>query len=74
VIISVKKEDEMIRVSIKDDGQGFNTALKRNGVGLRNIISRAAVNNGVVIIDSKPGAGCELIVNFSQCNYSSRIT
>jgi len=73
VIISVKKEDEMIRVSIKDDGQGFNTALKRNGVGLRNIISRAGVNNGMVIIDSKPGAGCELIVNFSLCDYSSRL-
>ncbi len=68
VLISIKKSYEVLQVSIKDDGCGFDTALKRNGVGLRNITSRAEVNNGIVIIDSKPGAGCELIVNFPAIN------
>ena len=68
VWISIKKAYEMIQVSVKDDGCGFDTALKRNGVGLRNITSRAEVNNGVVIIDSKPGKGCELLVNFPALN------
>ncbi len=68
VIISVKKAQEIIQVSIKDDGCGFDTSLKRNGVGLRNITSRAEVNNGIAIIDSKPGEGCELIANFPVLN------
>ena len=50
---------------VKDDGQGFDTTLKRNGVGLRNITSRAEVNKGKVIINSAPGAGCEMTINFS---------
>ncbi|MEP7256446.1 MAG: PAS domain S-box protein [Ferruginibacter sp.] len=68
VWISIKKAYEMIQVSVKDDGCGFDTALKRNGVGLRNITSRAEVNNGVVFIDSRPGKGCELLVNFPAPN------
>jgi signal transduction histidine kinase len=63
VVISVKKIQDNIQVSVKDDGCGFDTSVKRNGVGLRNITSRAEVNNGLAIIDSKPGEGCELIVN-----------
>ena len=46
VLISIKKVQDILQVSIKDDGCGFDTALKRNGVGLRNITSRAEVNNG----------------------------
>ncbi len=65
VLISIKKVEDMIQVILKDDGQGFNTTEKRNGVGLRNITSRAEVNKGNVIINSAPGAGCEMIVNFA---------
>ncbi len=65
VIISITKTETALQVIVKDDGQGFDTALKRNGVGLRNIISRAEVNKGKVIINSAPGAGCKMIVNFS---------
>ncbi|HMK02858.1 MAG TPA: PAS domain S-box protein [Ferruginibacter sp.] len=73
VLISIRKENEMIQLSIKDNGQGFDVSEKRNGVGLRNIISRAGVNNGTVIIDSKPGAGCELLVNFGPCNVQEEV-
>lgn len=71
VLVTIDKSHNILQVSIKDDGCGFDTAQKRNGVGLRNIASRAEVNNGMVIIDSKPGAGCELIVNFSLVNLSN---
>lgn len=68
VLISIKKEHRVLQVSIKDDGCGFDTNQKRNGVGLRNILSRAEVNDGTVIINSKPGSGCELLVNFTLQN------
>ena len=64
VVISVKKDDDNIYLTIKDDGIGFDTLTKRTGVGLRNIMSRAEVNNGTVTIESKPGAGCVLTVQF----------
>ncbi len=64
VIVSISKSNSTLSISVKDDGQGFEPEQKRNGVGLRNITSRAEVNNGSVVIDSKPGSGCELTVNF----------
>ncbi|HAO45368.1 MAG TPA: PAS domain S-box protein [Ferruginibacter sp.] len=64
VAISIERQNNLLTVSVKDDGKGFEAELKRNGVGLRNIGSRAEVNNGVVNIYSKPGAGCELVVQF----------
>ena len=63
--ISLKKINKIIRLNIKDDGIGFNMATKRNGVGLRNITSRAEVNNGTVVLESQPGAGCKIEVSFS---------
>ncbi len=65
VIIGISRSGNNLCITVKDDGKGFEPDLKRNGVGLRNITSRAEVNNGCVSIDSKPGAGCELIVHFS---------
>ena len=63
-VIKIQETDEVIEMSLTDDGLGFNTQLKRNGVGLRNIMSRAEVNNGIVSLVSKPGEGCQLIVKF----------
>jgi PAS domain S-box-containing protein len=64
VIIALRQFDQGIQLSIKDDGDGFDTSEKRKGVGLKNMTSRAAQFNGEVIIHTKPGAGCELVVNF----------
>ena len=65
VIIELKKINEEVQLTIKDDGIGFNTSIKRSGLGLRNMTSRAEVNNGTVQIVSQPGEGCELQVVFS---------
>jgi two-component system sensor histidine kinase UhpB len=56
--------NQSVELSIKDDGKGFNPSKKRNGVGLRNIISRAELFGGTVVIQSEPGQGCELKVVF----------
>ena len=59
-----KNEKRNVELLIKDDGRGFNPSKKRNGVGLRNIISRAELFGGTVVIQSEPGQGCELKVVF----------
>jgi len=64
--ISFIETDSELLISISDDGVGFDTSLKRKGVGISNIYSRAELYKGVVIIDSKPGAGCTLTVNFMK--------
>ncbi len=64
VLIALRNKQEMIELIIKDDGKGFDISKKRNGVGLHNIISRAELFDGRVTINSTPGNGCELIVNF----------
>lgn len=64
VFITLKNKEEIIELIIRDDGKGFDISHKRNGVGLHNIISRAELFDGRVIINSTPGNGCELIVNF----------
>ena len=64
VRISLSRNENELRLSVKDDGVGFDPAVRSNGVGLRNISSRAEVNNGTREIISAPGAGCELIVTF----------
>ena len=65
VTIRLEKINKTIHLTIKDDGIGFNTAAKRTGLGLRNMISRAEVNNGTLVIESQPAAGCELRATFA---------
>jgi PAS domain S-box-containing protein len=62
VLINIVQSAEGIILSIRDNGQGFDTTKQRNGIGINNIISRAQVFRGTVIIDSEIGKGCNLTV------------
>ncbi|MCU0386540.1 MAG: PAS domain S-box protein [Flavihumibacter sp.] len=53
-----------LELRIKDDGIGFDKAKKSNGVGLMNMKTRAALFNGMIEINTAPGKGCELVVQF----------
>lgn len=64
VSVSLINDGNSVQLLVRDDGRGFDLGKKRNGVGLRNIISRAELFDGRVIIDSEPGNGCMLEVNF----------
>jgi signal transduction histidine kinase len=72
VFIGFKKVDGILQLRIKDDGRGFDTSEKRKGIGLKNIVSRADLFNGEVIVNSKPGEGCELVVNFKNGLHASQ--
>jgi PAS domain S-box-containing protein len=54
----------ILELRIKDDGVGFDKARKSNGVGLMNMKTRAALFNGTIEINTAPGKGCELVVQF----------
>lgn len=53
-----------LELRIKDDGIGFDKTKKSNGVGLMNMKTRAALFNGTLDIQTAPGKGCELVVQF----------
>jgi len=62
--VSLREEGETIFLRIIDDGAGFDTRKRREGIGINNITSRAELYNGQVHIESSPGKGCMLTVNF----------
>ena len=64
VHVAIKQDPEFLTLQITDNGKGFDTSKKRKGIGLNNIISRTEVFNGQVTIDSSPGKGCRMSINF----------
>ena len=57
VSISFHAMEDMLKLTITDDGVGFDINKKKKGIGLRNIISRVKKIKGTLDIDSKRGKG-----------------
>lgn len=64
VVIELKRVNDGLRISVRDNGGGFELRTKKEGIGLLNIKSRAEMYNGTVDISSSPGNGCSLIIFF----------
>ena len=65
VRISLKNSAGHVVLEIADNGKGFDQKKKRQGIGLTNIIHRAEIYNGRVMIESSPGNGCKIRVEFT---------
>ncbi|MBT8272140.1 MAG: two-component sensor histidine kinase [Bacteroidia bacterium] len=55
--ISFELKNDVILLSVEDNGSGFNIHRARKGIGLKNFDSRASEIGGKVEIFSKEGAG-----------------
>lgn len=64
VAISIYQYNEVLALTIIDNGKGFNMQEKRKGIGITNITNRAELFNGQVRIISSPGNGCRMEVSF----------
>jgi len=53
-----------LKIAVIDDGIGFNPADKMNSIGITKINTRVEVYNGTCIIDSMPGKGCSIKIEF----------
>ncbi len=50
-----------VNLAVRDDGKGFDPSVTRKGhYGLKNMYERALKIGGQVLVDSKPGAGCQI--------------
>jgi signal transduction histidine kinase len=55
--LSVSVEQELLTISLSDDGKGFDPAAQASGYGLGNMGARAEKIGGKLIIESRPGWG-----------------
>jgi signal transduction histidine kinase len=68
--IRVEKSSDGILLSIRDNGIGFFSEQKSGGIGkggfgLTGIRERAALLGGTVNIQSQPGVGTHLLIDFN---------
>lgn len=67
IIIELRKTNSRILLKIKDDGKGFDIKEidRSQGIGWKNIFSRLSMINGNINIQSLPGAGTVINIDFS---------
>jgi PAS domain S-box-containing protein len=62
--ISLRNDIKNLRLTVKDNGIGYDTESRKRGIGLTNIISRAELYKGEVMIDTAAEKGCRLNILF----------
>jgi signal transduction histidine kinase len=66
VIVQLVQDETRIHLTVQDNGKGMDTSEgeKFKGAGLSNIKARVSSLNGRLDMDSKPGQGTEIAVEF----------
>jgi PAS domain S-box-containing protein len=62
--IELSENKNQLRLVITDNGKGFDVNQHRSGVGISNMMNRAEIYQGKLFLDSSPGNGCILSVDF----------
>ncbi len=65
VWIRLTKENNTIKLMVRDDGIGFDRTVKNKGNGLYNMEQRAEALKGKLGIGSKPGEGTNIGLSFN---------
>ena len=64
ILICVEQDENLILLSVSDDGIGFNPNEKRKGIGIRNMEARAKELDAELFLKSQIGEGTKIQVNF----------
>jgi signal transduction histidine kinase len=62
VRIDLVEHSDSVRLAISDNGKGMSTTNLSPGIGLIGMRARTRVANGVLSVESKPGAGVHICV------------
>ncbi len=62
ISISIKEADNIISITVIDDGKGYDTSVKRTGLGVSNMINRIESFNGKIETVSSIGAGVKTYI------------
>ncbi len=68
VKISIELKNDVICMSISDNGKGFDTNKSKKGIGLKNINSRVNELNGNVRFESEINKGTSIIIDIPYEN------
>lgn len=68
VIISIQLKNDVICVSISDDGKGFDISKSKKGIGHKNINSRANQLEGRAIFNSEINSGTIVTIEIPYTN------
>ncbi len=63
VTIRMTAVDDLLHLSLYDNGIGFEMAIKKSGVGIVNIVNRVESFNGKVSFETKSGVGSKLDIH-----------
>ncbi len=66
VNITIHDNDQWVEMFIEDDGIGFNFDNVKKGSGLKHIQNRVYLANGTLNVNSGPGKGCLIMINFPK--------
>lgn len=66
VSIQLSQSGGVVHLVINDNGVGFDSQQLKQGLGLNNIRSRLEIVHGNMQIESQPGGGCTLMVDFES--------
>ena len=66
VSIQLSQSGGVVHLVINDNGVGFDSQQMKQGLGLNNIRSRLEIVRGNMHIESQPGGGCTLMVDFES--------
>ena len=70
VLVQLMRHDDMINITVEDDGAGFDPAQASYGAGFTNIQSRLAYYDGELRIESKVDQGTTI---FIECPIKSKL-
>ncbi len=62
VVVSLAERDDVLHVSVRDDGPGFDTSVPSDGMGRTTMADRVGALGGTVRWESEPGEGTAVLV------------
>ena len=63
-VIRIRRDDEQVLLYVEDNGVGFSSTSVKKGAGLKNITNRVYLINGNFMLESRPGEGSVVKINF----------
>lgn len=68
VVVQVSKTNDEISITVEDDGKGFDSTILNGtkGMGWENIQSRIAYLKGKLDVQSEPGKGTSVLIEFKN--------
>lgn len=62
ITVTVSGTDQVLEMTIADNGKGFDPGSMKGGIGIANMKRRAKVFNGTFLLHSSPGNGCKIYI------------